>query len=274
MKIKSFFAAILIVFLLCPCSFSGQKKTPRKAPTPATTSTPAPAVSISDDKARSMVKEIPSVDIPATISRWKLQESELAKLRGWADLLVQAPDGPGFQPRWSEFATQIKGKNLTVQSQDVVGLIQMILSRAYDSANQDLEKCRKRVEFYSNANQQMRDNLTDARKIQGLLRSHQQEPWAGSLLPLPANLRSLRKCQVSSGEELKLSCQDVLVSTTTELDDYVNQVEVRAEEFEKMAAQAAADVEVLSDKRVKKLVALSETAKMMYETAASLLGVQ
>lgn len=273
MKTKSFFGVVLIVFLLSPGLFSGQKKTPRKAPKPTTTSTPAPAVSISEDQARSMVKEIPAVDIPATISCWKLQESELAKLRGWADLLIQAPEGPGFQPRWSEFVIQMNGKHLTLQSQDVVSLIQMILSRAYDSANLDLEKCRKRVDFYRNADQQMQDNLADAKKIQGLLRSHQQEPWAGSLLPLPANQRSLRKCQVPTGEELRLSCQDVLVSTTTELDDYVSQIEVRGEEFEKMAAQAATDVEVLTEKRVQKLVALSDTAKMMYETAASLLGV-
>jgi hypothetical protein len=79
---------------------------------------------------------------------------------------------------------------------------------------------------------------------------------------------------LSTGEELRLSCQDILVLTTTELDDYVNQAKVRAEEFKKMAAQGSTDVEVLSDKRVQKLGALSGIAKMMYETAASLLGVR
>ena len=221
-----------------------------------------------------MVKDIPTVDVPATISTWKLQESELAKLRGWADLLVQVPEGPGFQPRWSEFVTQMKEKNLPVKSQDVVSLIQMILSRAYESANLDLDKCKKRVDFYKSANQQIQNNLADARRIQALLRSHQQQPWAGSLLPLPANQRSLKKCQESTGDELGLSCQDALVLTTTELDDYVNQTEAQAEQFEKMAAQAAADVAGLSDKRIQKLMALSDTAKMMYETAASHLGVR
>jgi hypothetical protein len=221
-----------------------------------------------------IVKGIPSMDIDATISRWRLQEPELDKLRRWADLLVEVPEGPGFQPRWSEFMSQIKGKTRQMRSQDIVHLVQMVLSRAYDSANQDLEGANQRVEFYTGMSQRALDNLAGARKLQAILRSYSPEPWAGSLLPLPASQRSLNRCLIPNPQELKLSCQEVLVSTTTELDDYIIQTETQSAESRRLADQAAEDVRTLSDKRTEKLMALSDTAKMMVETASSILEVQ
>jgi enoyl reductase-like protein len=66
----------------------------------------------------------------------------------------------------------------------------------------------------------------------------------------------------------------VLVSTTTELDDYIIQTETQSAESRRLADQAAEDVRTLSDKRTEKLMALSDTAKMMVETASSILEVQ
>jgi hypothetical protein len=274
MRFKSHCSIALLVLLLCTVSLPAQnKKTGRTSKSPVS---PAPVLAsiVSEDEARMIVKGIPSVDIAATISRWRLQEPELDRLRRWADLLVEAPEGLGFQPRWSEFVTQMKGKTVQMRSQDVVSLVQMVLSRAYDSANEDLEKANQRVEFYGGMNKQVLDNLASARKLQGRLRSYSPEPWAGSLLPLPANQRSLNKCLIPNPQELKLSCQEVLVSTITELDDYIAQTETQFAESVRLAEQAAEDVRTLSDKRVQKLTALSDTAKMMVETASSILGIQ
>lgn len=227
---------------------------------------PAPA-SLSEDQARMLVKEIPSVDIAATLSRWKLQEADRVKLRRWAQLLVEDPSATGFQPRWSEFMSLMKTRNLQVQPQDVTGLIQMILSVAYDDANQGLEPARQKIAFYQEMQQKVRENLLEGKRLQGLLRTQRIDPLiSGSSLPVSASQRTLHRCQVVS-DPLKLDCREVLVSTTPELEDFLSQTEQDVLTAESEGRTATAALEKLQQKRIQTLISLSETARMMHNTA-------
>lgn len=262
----------LVVLIACFIQFSGGLMAQSSAKTHVTKKeTPTQNVALSVDQARLIVKEIPSVNVASTISRWKLEEPDLVKLRRWAQLLVEDPAANGFQPRWSEFLTQMKTRNLAVQTQDVTSLIQMILSVAYGDANQGLEPAQEKIAFYQEMQRKTQANLLEAKRLQGLLRSQRTDPlMSGSLLPVPANQRTLHRCQAVS-EPPKLDCREVLVSTAPELDDFLSQTEQDAASAESEGRNAASTLEKLQQKRVQTLTELSETAGMMHNTALSVL---
>jgi hypothetical protein len=264
----------LVVLIACFVQFSGGLMAQSSSKSQATKKeSPAPAsrAPLSVDQARMIVKEIPSVNVASTISRWKLQEPDLDRLRRWARLLVEDPAATGFQPRWSEFLGQMKTRNLALQTQDVTSLIQMILSVAYEDANQGLEPAREKIAFYQEMQRKTQTNLLEAKRLQGLLRSQRTDPlMSGSLLPVPANQRTLHRCQAVS-EPLKLDCREILVSTAPELDDFLSQTERDAATAEIEGRNAASALEKLQQKRIQTLTVLSETAGMMHNTALSVL---
>src|SRR5437867_1631600 len=59
-----------------------------------------PKADLSVDEARMIVKDIPSVDIRATLGTWKLSEPELGQLRQWSGLLVEKPGSTEFLTKW------------------------------------------------------------------------------------------------------------------------------------------------------------------------------
>jgi hypothetical protein len=223
------------------------------------------------DQARMLVKEVPSVDIKATLARWKLQEPELVKLRQWSGLLAQDPGRTDLLPQWREFITQTRAKGLQLQGSDVTSLIQMVMLASYEEANKNLEPSAQKVKFYNQVSERIRGNLTEARQMQALLRSQRNDPLSGSLIRLPANQRSLQKCQVHPGSTLKLDCQEILVSTTTELEDYVGASEDQIKKAEDEARLADVELRKAQERRQQMLEALSDTAKMMHDTATAMI---
>jgi hypothetical protein len=219
------------------------------------------------DQARMLVKEVPGVDIKATLTRWKLQEPELVKLRKWSGLLAEDPGRTDLLSQWGEFMTQMRAKNLQFQGPDVASLIQMLMLASYEEANKSPEPYAEKVKFYKQIKERIRGNLAEARQLQALLRSQRQDPLSGSLIRLPANQRSLQKCQVRPGSTLNLDCQEILISTTTELEDYVGTSEDQVKKAEDEARLAELEQQKANDKRQQMLLALSDTAKRMYDTA-------
>ena len=223
------------------------------------------------DQARTLVKEVPTVDIKATLAGWKLQEPELVKLRQWSGLLAQDPGRTDLLPQWREFITQTRAKGLQLQGSDVTSLIQMLMLASYEEANKNLEPSVQKVKFYNQMSERVRGNLTEARQMQALLRSQRNDPLSGSLIRLPANQRSLQKCQVRPGSTLKLDCQEILVSTTTELEDYVGASEDQIKKAEDEARLADVELRKAQERRQQMLEALSDTAKMMHDTATAMI---
>jgi hypothetical protein len=223
------------------------------------------------DQARMLVKEVPGVDVKSTLARWKLQEPELVKLRKWSGLLAEDPGRTDLLPQWGEFITQMRAKNLQFQGSDVTSLIQMLMLASYEEANKNPEPYAQRVKFYNQMKERVRGNLTEARQIQALLRSQRHDPLSGSLIRLPANQRSLQKCQVSPGSTLNLDCQEILVSTTTELEDYVGASEDQVKKAEDEARLADVELQKAQEKRQQMLQALSDTAKKMHDTAMAMI---
>ena len=74
---------------------------------------------LTEDQARLLVKEIPSVNIGETLARWSFSEIELAKLRQWSALLAEQPDRTDFLPQWTELVSKFRARNASLQSADV-----------------------------------------------------------------------------------------------------------------------------------------------------------
>jgi hypothetical protein len=225
---------------------------------------------LTTDQARMLVKEVPSVDIKATLARWRLQEPELVKLRKWSRLLAEDPGRTDLLPQWGEFIAQMRAKSLQFQSSDVTSLIQMLMLASYEEANKNPEPYHQKVKFYNQMNERIRGNLNEAHQLQTLLRSQRQDPLSGSLIRLPASQRSLQKCQVRQEAPLNLDCQEILVSTTTELDDYVGTSEEQVKKAEEEARLADGELQKAQEKRQQMLQSLSDTAKKMHDTAMAM----
>lgn len=219
------------------------------------------------DQARMSVRDIPTVDIRATLASWKLQEPQLVKLRQWSSLLVEDSERSDFLPKWAELMTETKSKKVQAQTSDVVSLIQMVMLAAYEEANKNLDSYAEKVKLYEEMKDRLRANLTEARQMQALLRSQRPDPLSGSLIRLPANQRTLQKCQMQSGPTLKLDCRPGLVSTTIELDNYQTETNREIEKAEKEANQTSLDLEKMKQRRREKLEALSDVFKKMYDAA-------
>ena len=243
------------------------KSSPKKVPPSPKPKAALPAPSLSLDQARMIVKDIPTVDIRSTLGRWKPEEAELVKLRQWSAMLAEDPGRTDFLPKWSEWIAQVSSRNRQLQDADVAPLIQMLMSAAYEAAHKDLDSYSQRVKFYKEMKEQIQNQLTGASQMQALLRSQQTDPLAGSLLPLSSNQRTLRKCQ-QSGESLRLDCKETLISTNYELEDYLQNSEAQIKKAEAEVVRAEAELQSRQERRRQTLYALSDTAKMMYDSAA------
>lgn len=237
-----------------------------------TARTTAPKASLSKpdlsvDEARMIVKEIPSVDIPSTLGRWKLAEGELAQLRQWSGTLVENPATTSFVQKWNTFITQVVSRNSQIKEADVTPLIRMVMLAAYEEAQKhaDSPGGAGQANAYKELQEQIRSNITQARQLQALLGPGRRDPLAGSGLALPANQRTLRRCDVA-GQPAKVECKEILVSTTYELEDYISVSEAQFKQAEEEARKPGV-AGGGQEKRRQMLYALSDVAKLMHDAA-------
>jgi hypothetical protein len=221
---------------------------------------------LTEDQARLLVKEIPSVNIGETLARWSFPEIELAKLRQWSALLAEQPDRTDFLPQWTELVAKFKARNASLQGADVAHLIQMLMSAAYEEAHKDLDSFRKRSQFYKEMQARISEKLADAGRLQVLIRSQRNDPSAGTLIRLPSYDRVLQKCEEQPGPNQRLECREVLIATTMELDDYLVTSAKQVQEAKENAQKAELEVQKREQKRLQILEALSETSRLMYDT--------
>jgi len=236
---------------------------------------PKPELSL--DEARLIVKEIPSVDIKATLDRWKLADPELVQLRQWSSLLVANPTRTDFLPQWARLVNQAAKSSRQIKDSDVTSLIRMVMLAAYDEAQKYLEPdpTTGQPNLYKELQERIRTNLTQARELQAvsnsgrrdLASSERRDPTSGSRFSLPAYQRTLHKCEVLSGPPQKLECKEVLVSTSYELDDYVLTSEAQLKKAEEAAKRGGGPSESRQQKRREILYALSDVAKAMHDSA-------
>lgn len=266
-KLSARFAIVVLTFGGWVFSAATQSPSGGNQAQPAGVNQAKEKTGLTIDQARMMVKEIPTVDIKATLSRWKLQEPELVKLRQWSGLLTQDPGRKDFLPQWSEFISQRRAKNPNLQGSDVTNLIQMLMLSAYEEANKDLDSYNQRIKYYSDMQERVRTHLTEGRQVQALVRLQRNDPLAGSLIRLPAPQRTLQKCQGQPEPTLKLDCKEVLVSTTMELENYLAQSEEQIKRAEEDLRKTRLDLEQAQQKRLRMLEMLSDNSKAMYDAA-------
>ena len=227
---------------------------------------------LSVDDARMIVKEIPTVDIRGTLAAWKLTEAELAQLRRWSGLLVEKPATSEFLPKWSELIRQASSRSPQIREANVTPLIRMVMLAAYEEAEK-LPVARSpsaTADVYKELQSQIRSNLVEARHIQTLLASERKDPLSGSRLSLPAYQRTLRKCD-AVGQPKKVQCKEVLVSASFELDDYISASVAQLIKVEEEAKNSAGGSDSAQEKRRQILYALSDLAKVMHDSAVSVL---
>jgi hypothetical protein len=213
-----------------------------------------------------IVKDIPTVDIPVTLGRWKLAESELVQLRQWSGSLVENPSKSDFLPKWNQMVSQVAARNKQLKESDLTPLIRMIMLAAFEEAQklQDSDSTAG-PNLYKELQEKIRANLNQARQLQALSGSQRSDPLSGSRLTLPAYQRTLGRCEVLTQEKPTLECKEILVTTSYELDDYISASEAqltRAEQEAKRAGTANSGQE----RRRQILYALSDAAKMMHDS--------
>jgi hypothetical protein len=249
-----------------------QQKPKTSKQVPASEKQVLPKPDLSVDESRMIVKDIPSVDIRATLGTWKLSEAELGQLRQWSGTLVEKPGTTEFLPKWSELVRQAHARTPQIKEASITPLIRMVMLAAYEEAqkHQTASATSAPSEVYKQLQEQLRSNLAEARQLQTLMGSERKDPLSGSRLSLPAHQRTLRKCDVV-GQPKKMECKEVLVSASYELDDYISGSEaqlVRAEEEVKRGGGAS---ESGQEKRRQMLYSLSDVAKAMHDSAAAVM---
>nr|AGT45812.1 hypothetical protein PPT_M2_04 [uncultured marine bacterium PPT_M2] len=227
---------------------------------------------LSADEARMIVKDIPSVDIRATLGAWKPSETELGQLRQWSGILVEKPGTTEFLAKWSELIRQAHARTPHIKESSITPLIRMVMLAAYEEAqkHQTTSAASAPSEVYKQLQEQLRANLVEARQLQSLMGSERKDPLSGSRLSLPAHQRTLRKCDVV-GEPKKMECKEVLVSASYELDDYVSASEAQLAKTEEEAKRGGGASQSGQEKRRQMLYALSDVAKAMHDSAVAVL---
>jgi hypothetical protein len=231
-----------------------------------------PKPDLSVDEARMIVKDIPSVDIRATLGAWKLSEAELGQLRQWSGVLVEKPGTTEFLAKWSELVRHAHARTPQIKESNLTSLIRMVMLAAYEEAQklQTTTASSAPGEVYKQLQEQLRANLVEARQLQALMGSERKDPLSGSRLSLPAHQRTLRKCDVI-GQPKRMECKEVLVSASYELDDYISGSEAQLAKAEDEAKRGGGASESGQEKRRKMLYALSDVAKAMHDSAATVL---
>ena len=227
---------------------------------------------LSVDEARMIVKDIPSVDIRATLGTWKLSDAELGQVRQWSGVLVEKPGTTEFLAKWSELIRQAHARTPQIKESSITPLIRMVMLAAYEEAqkHQTTSAASAPSEVYKQLQAQIRTNLVEARQLQSLMGPDRKDPLSGSRLSLPAYQRTLRKCDVV-GEPKKMECKEVLVSASYELDDYVSASEAQLVKAEEEAKRGGGASQSGQEKRRQMLYALSDVAKVMHDSAVAVL---
>jgi len=230
-----------------------------------------PKADLSVDEARMIVKDIPSVDIRATLGTWRLSEPELVQLRQWSGLLVKNPGSTEFLTKWSELVRQAGSRTPQIKDANITPLIRMVMLAAYEEAQKHLTATATSApaEVYKQLQEQIRTNLAEARQLQSTMGYQRKDPLSGSRLSLSASERTLRKCDVV-GQPKKVECKDVLVSASYELDDYISVSEAQLVKAEEEAKRGGTS-ESGQEKRRQMLYALSDVAKAMHDSGVTAL---
>ena len=236
--------------------------------------TPSSSSPMSVDESRVLVKAIPSVDIPWTLGKWKLQEPELVTFRQWSQALVENSGRNDFIPKWAVLVREVCLKNKGLRGPDLPPLIQMIMLAAYEQAQKEMAtgstEAGNKNELRKQFAGQLRENISQARQLEGLARFSRREltdPLSGSGLGLPTVQRMLRKCELQEQGEGKIQCKEILVSTDFELKDYISSTESQLKQVEDELRRSPVSSQPQEGKGKARLYALSEVARQMHEAA-------
>jgi len=236
---------------------------------------PSPARKVlTVDEARMIVKEIPTVDIKGTLARWKLSEAELVQLRTWSAQLVENPARTDFLPKWRALIQQVSQRNAQIGNGEVTALIRMVMLAAYEAAQKYTDSTTDSAaaeSTYRDLEQRLRASLTQARQLKALAVTERRDPTTGSQISVPAYQRTFQKCEVVEGPKPQLRCEDKVISTTPELEDFMANSEAAISKAEEKLKNPSSGPGNQSEKRRQILYSLSDVAKEMHDTAMYML---
>lgn len=246
------------------------QETPQKETTSSAPSTPPMNV----DDSRLLIKAIPSVDIPKTLGKWKLQDPELVSLRQWSNGLVENSNSIDFLPKWAVLIQQASSRSKVLRRADLAPLIQMVMLAAYEQAQKEIasgspeggNKSKLRKQFAA----KLSENLTQAQQVESLARfakSEMTDPLTGSGLGLPTVQRMLRQCKIQDQGEGKIECSEILVSTDYELKDYISSTQKQLKQVEEELRRTPGESQTQGEGGKARLYALSDIARQMHDTA-------
>ncbi len=217
----------------------------------------------------------------ASESLAKLDPSARGTLSAIASALANGTSSnANIQGRWADFVSglQVNG------TEDVNALVQQVLREAYLSSTQDLNFYAQKVQFYNDLKKQIRNDITEMRKI---LSAHAGEednaqidlsaelvnngqdpdellfPWSGT----PAI--DTQTGQFVAVRELDQGLDD---PTTKEgLSNYIDDLEQKLNSVGDDAQLANVDLQNMLQKQQQTLQMMSNISKMLHDTALAVL---
>ena len=269
-----FLTIVLGLSFLFSARLSANPPQAQEGPQGETAVSAPPTPSMNVDDSRLLIKAIPSVDIPKTLGKWKLQDPELVTLRQWSKGLVENSSKIDFVPKWTILIQQISSRNKVLRLPDLAPLIQLVMLAAYEQAQKEItsgspeggNKSKLRKQFAA----KLRENLTQAQQVENLsrfARSEMTDPLTGSGLGLPSVQRMLLKCKIQDQGEGKIDCNEILVSTDYELKDYISATQNQLKQVEDELRRAPGDNQTQGEGGKARLYALSDVARQMHDAA-------
>lgn len=210
----------------------------------------------------------------------KLDPAVRGTLSSIASGLATGGSNSQIQGRWAEFVSGLEVNG----SEDVNALVQQVLREAYLSSTQDLNFYAQKVQFYNDLKKQIRNDITEMRKIlsahageednatidlSGELMANGQDPeelmypWSGT----PAI--DTQTGQFVSVREYEQGLDD---PTTKEgLSNYIDDLEQKLNSVGDDAQLANVDLQNMLQKQQQTLQMMSNISKMLHDTAMAVL---
>ncbi len=217
----------------------------------------------------------------------KLDPAARGTLSSIASGLATGGSNSQIQGRWAEFVSglQVNG------SEDVNALVQQVLREAYLSSTQDLNFYAQKVQFYNDLKKQIRNDITEMRKIlssqagaednapidlTAALMANGQDPdellypWSGT----PAI--DTQTGQFVAVREYEAGLEDVdpapgLQTTKEGLSNYIDDLEQKLNSVGDDAQLANVDLQNMLQKQQQTLQMMSNISKMLHDTAMAVL---
>jgi hypothetical protein len=168
-----------------------------------------------------------------------------------------------------ELIRQAHARTPQVKASNITPLIRMVMLAAYEEAEAPGNSRHSApADVYKQLQEQIRSNLAEAQQLQTLMGSERKDPLSDR--GYHCQLTKEHSANAMWLVNLREWVQEVLVSASYELDDYISVSQAQLTKAEEEAKRGGGASEA-AEKRRQMLYALSDVAKAMHDSAVTVL---